>query len=242
MCQDFQPKDRRGKELNVEEETKGLLEIQEMLREAGKSMKDFNLPVPIKLSGANENTTPLFIEQEKYSADEQQALLENSAANYSRMNKEQKNVYEAVLDSVKKNKGQMFAIDAPGDFINLHSDKSIYFYLYAYIFFYLGGTGKTFVLLSLLAQIRGENKIALAMATSGIAATLLPNGRTIHSKLKVPLKLHDKSELPYDQYKGLSQLINETQLMIVDEVIHFKRTHPFITESNFYVRSLWDLN
>ena len=119
LCQDFQPRERRGKDLNIEEETKGLLEIQEMLREAGKSMKDFNLPVPIKLSGANENTTPLFIEQEKYSADEQQALLANSAANYSRMNKEQKNVYEAVLDSVKKNKGQMFAIDAPGDFYQL---------------------------------------------------------------------------------------------------------------------------
>ena len=66
------------------------------------------------------------------------------------------------------------------------------------------------------------------MATSGIAATLLPNGRTIHSKLKVPLKLHDKSELPYDQYKGLSQLINETQLMIVDEVMHFISLFSFI--------------
>ena len=64
------------------------------------------------------------------------------------------------------------------------------------------------------------------MATSGIAATLLPNGRTIHSKLKVPLKLHDKSELPYDQYgKGFTQLINETELMIVDEVMNFKSTH-----------------
>ena len=78
---------------------------------------------------------------------------------------------------------------------------------------------------SLLAQIRGENRIALAMATSGIAATLLPNGRTIHSKLKVPIKLHEKSELPYDQHKGLTQLINETQLMIVDEVMLFKSAH-----------------
>ena len=75
------------------------------------------------------------------------------------------------------------------------------------------------------------------MATSGIAATLLPNGRTIHSKLKVPLKLHDKSELPYEQYgKGFTQLINETELMIVDEVMHLKSTHFYSTESNFYIR------
>ena len=126
MCQDFQPKDRRGKELNVEEETKGLLEIQEMLREAGKTMKDFNLPKPLKLPGANENTVPIFIEQEKYSADEQEALLANSAVNYNRMNSEQKNVYEAVLDSVNSKKGQMFAIDAPGDFFNINSDNLIY--------------------------------------------------------------------------------------------------------------------
>ena len=97
-----------------------------MLREAGKTMKDFNLPKPIMLLGANENTTPIFIEQEKFSADEQQALLENSAANYNRMNNEQKNVYEAVLDSVNSKKGQMFAIDAPGDFFNIKSDKYIY--------------------------------------------------------------------------------------------------------------------
>ena len=86
---------------------------------------------------------------------------------------------------------------------------------------------------SLLAQIRGENRIALAMATSGIAATLLPNGRTIHSKLKVPIKLHEKSELPYDQYKGLSQLINETQLMIVDEVMFFLN-HTYISNLEFF--------
>ena len=97
-----------------------------MLREGGKTMKDFNLPEPIKLPGAKENTVPIFIEQEKYSADEQQALLENSAANYNRMNNEQKNVYEAVLDSVNSKKGQMFAIDAPGDFFNINSDNLIY--------------------------------------------------------------------------------------------------------------------
>ena len=72
------------------------------------------------------------------------------------------------------------------------------------------------------------------MATSGIAATLLPNGRTIHSKLKVPLKLHDKSEIPYDQFKGLTQLINETELMIVDEVRHFD-----IKYRNIYINELY---
>uniref|UniRef100_A0A0L8HB88 ATP-dependent DNA helicase n=1 Tax=Octopus bimaculoides TaxID=37653 RepID=A0A0L8HB88_OCTBM len=44
-----------------------------------------------------------------------------------------------------------------------------------------GGTGKTFVIKFLLAKVCQENKIALATATSGIAATLLPGGWTAHS-------------------------------------------------------------
>jgi hypothetical protein len=41
----------------------------------------------------------------------------------------------------------------------------------------------------ILAAIRSHNEIALALASSGIAATLLPGGRTAHSALKLPLKM-----------------------------------------------------
>ena len=52
-----------------------------------------------------------------------------------------------------------------------------------------GGTGKTFVISLILATIRSEQKIALALASSGIAATLLEGGRTAHSALKLPLNV-----------------------------------------------------
>ena len=58
-----------------------------------------------------------------------------------------------------------------------------------------GGTGKTFLLNLILARIRMENKIALAVASSGIAATLLDGGRTAHSTLKLPLNVH-QLEMP----------------------------------------------
>lgn len=48
------------------------------------------------------------------------------------------------------------------------------------VFFFLdapGGTGKTFLLSLILAKIRSQQKIALAVASSGIAA---------HSALKLP--------------------------------------------------------
>ena len=41
----------------------------------------------------------------------------------------------------------------------------------------------------LLAKIRQQSKIAIAVASSGIAATLLHDGRTTHSTLKLPLNL-----------------------------------------------------
>jgi hypothetical protein len=52
-----------------------------------------------------------------------------------------------------------------------------------------GGTGKTFLINLLLAQIRSSDKVALAVASSGIAATLLSGGRTAHSTFKFPLNV-----------------------------------------------------
>ena len=54
-----------------------------------------------------------------------------------------------------------------------------------------GGTGKTFLINFILAKIRSEGKIALATASSGIAATLLiGGGHTLHSTFKIPLDLN----------------------------------------------------
>ena len=61
-------------------------------------------------------------------------------------------------------------------------------------FFYLdapGGTGKTYLISFLLAKLRSQQKIALAVASSGIAATLLDGGQTAHSAFKLPLDIHN---------------------------------------------------
>ena len=42
---------------------------------------------------------------------------------------------------------------------------------------------------ALLSQIRGEGKIALACASSGIASLFLRNGRTAHSRFKKSVNL-----------------------------------------------------
>lgn len=55
----------------------------------------------------------------------------------------------------------------------------------------LGGTGKTYLYRALFATIRSQSLIALAVATSGIATSILPGGRTAHSRFKIPLESDD---------------------------------------------------
>ena len=46
---------------------------------------------------------------------------------------------------------------------------------------------------TLLAKVRSRGEIALAMASSGIAALLLNGGRTVHSRMKIPLSTNEYS-------------------------------------------------
>ena len=82
-----------------------------------------------------------------------------------------------------------------------------------------GGTGKTFLLNTVLATIRSRSEIALATASSGIAATLLSGGRTLHSRFRVPLDAR-RQELPMCSIKKgtvLAKILSDCKAIIVDE-------------------------
>ncbi|KAL8616951.1 hypothetical protein ACOMHN_041869 [Nucella lapillus] len=82
-----------------------------------------------------------------------------------------------------------------------------------------GGTGKTFIINLILAAVRSTGRIALATASSGIAATLLQGGKTLHSTFKVPLSA-DKQDRPMRAIKKgttLARVIGDTAAIIIDE-------------------------
>lgn len=82
-----------------------------------------------------------------------------------------------------------------------------------------GGTGKTFVISLILAKVRSQKNIALAIASSGIAATLLDGGRTAHSALKLPLNLQT-SETPTCNVKknsGMGKVLQTCKIIVWDE-------------------------
>ncbi|XP_040987841.1 ATP-dependent DNA helicase PIF2-like [Juglans microcarpa x Juglans regia] len=109
------------------------------------------------------------------------------------LNSEQKNAYDLILQTLSSNESTAFFIDSPA------------------------GTGKTFLYKALLATIRSKNMIALATASSGIAVSILPGGRTAHSRFKIPLNADKDSTCNVIKQGSLAKLLRLAKLIIWDE-------------------------
>ncbi|XP_030939735.1 uncharacterized protein LOC115964596 [Quercus lobata] len=78
----------------------------------------------------------------------------------------------------------------------------------------LEGTGKTFLYRTILATLKKAGHIAVATSTSGIVATLLPGGRTTHSKFKTPLNPDASSTYSISKQSDLVELIRRATIII----------------------------
>ncbi|EMR68302.1 putative atp-dependent dna helicase pif1 protein [Eutypa lata UCREL1] len=88
----------------------------------------------------------------------------------------------------KLNPGQLAAYKQITDTVD-NTPARAHFYLQGY-----GGTGKTFLYTALCHHYRSEGKIVLCVASSGIAALLLPGGRTAHSRFGIPIRICEFNE------------------------------------------------
>ncbi|XP_073301543.1 uncharacterized protein [Primulina huaijiensis] len=111
----------------------------------------------------------------------------------SRLNVGQREAFNIILEYVNSGKQGLFFVHGPG------------------------GAGKTFLYRALLANVRSRKMIALATATSGVAASILPGGRTSHSRFKIPIKLHERSVCTISKQCGLAELLRRARLIIWDE-------------------------
>ncbi|KAG3078063.1 hypothetical protein PI125_g21082 [Phytophthora idaei] len=135
-----------------------------------------------------------------------ESALEEIVESEDQLNPGQKDIYDRILGAVDQPElgTKLFFIDGPG------------------------GTGKPTLLRHLLAKVRLDGKIAIAVASSGIASLLLTGGRTAHSTFKIPLKLNDKSTCSIYKQSHLRKLIDRASLVIWDEV---PMTHPYAFEA-----------
>ena len=124
-------------------------------------------------------------------------LLEVLERTLPLLNADQKLAYDTITEAsdVSNINCQVFFVDGPG------------------------GTGKTFLYKQLLNHIRSKGKIALAVASSGITALLLPKGRTAHSRLKIPIKLHSASTLNLPLQSDNADLIRKAEIILWDEAV-----------------------
>ncbi|GFQ85759.1 ATP-dependent DNA helicase [Trichonephila clavata] len=124
-----------------------------------------------------------------------QALRAYMAANVPSFTPDQQQVFIAITGMIGSESGGIFFLDAPG------------------------GTGKTFLLNLLLAFVRKEKDMAVAVATSGIASNLLDGGRTAHSAFKLPPDLARSDSATCNIYKGTGQghVLKTCKLIVWDE-------------------------
>ncbi|XP_015161029.1 uncharacterized protein [Solanum tuberosum] len=88
-----------------------------------------------------------------------------------------------------------------------------------------GGSGKTFLYRALLATVRSKGFIALATATSGVAASILPGGRTAHSRFKIPINIDEQFSCNISKQSSLASLIRDAKLIVWDEVSMSKKKY-----------------
>ncbi|CAI0460144.1 unnamed protein product [Linum tenue] len=96
--------------------------------------------------------------------------------------------------------------------LSINSNLGSSFFLYGH-----GGTGKTFLYNAIIAKLKSLSKIAIVVASSGIAATLLPNGTTAHLRFKIPLHIDHTSTCSIKKGTHLAELIRAASLIIWDE-------------------------
>jgi ATP-dependent DNA helicase PIF1 len=136
-----------------------LIDLRNMLQSMGKDVKTFPL-ANIDEMYDDANSIPCEIfEEASVEVDIDDVSLVES------LNPEQMDAYEEIMSTIDSDQGGRFSMDGPG------------------------GTEKTFLYRSLLATLQSPNKLAMATATSGIAASIMPGGRTARSHFKIPLKL-----------------------------------------------------
>ncbi|XP_055960513.1 uncharacterized protein LOC130015063 [Mercurialis annua] len=186
-----------------------LIDIDQYLKELGKSVRDYDeIPMPDTSTFRNISNT-LLLQEMNYDIRQE---IELNDQYQSGLNTDQQAIYDAVINSVNEQKGKLI-------------------FVYGH-----GGTGKTFLWRAIIHKLRSESKIVLPVATSGIAALLLPGGRTAHSRFHIPLEINSESVCDIKQGTQLAHLIQSTDLIIWDEA---PMTHKFCFEA--LDRSLRDI-
>ncbi len=174
-----------------------LCELRRILQSNGKDLTDYGLPEPEFDYIADLSTEPNRMIRDELIYDRQD-LADTLNRDVPRLNLDQKRAYDILTSAVSNSSGlggKVFFLDGPG------------------------GTGKTFIQNIVLAKVRSNNDVALAVATTGIAATLLNGGRTAHTRFGIPIDIHSGSTCNVKKQSLHADLLRRTKLIFWDEAV-----------------------
>ncbi|XP_057434847.1 uncharacterized protein LOC130727665 [Lotus japonicus] len=167
-----------------------LMEIEKILMVNSKSLKDFPGMPRVEANTLTEYGNVLLLNELNFDPIEMTRLHEEC---FLKLNDGQSKIYNEIMAAIT-------------------SDNGRFFFVYGY-----GGTGKTFLWKTLTYKLRSEKKIILNVASSGIAALLLPGGRTAHSLFSIPLSLNEDSCCGIALGSPKAELLQLASLIIWDE-------------------------
>ena len=165
-----------------------LVDIQQQLRDFGMQMIQFGLDEPDSTLLNESSHVDLLADEIDINAE---SFFQ---ANRSKLTQDQENIFNTITKHIDEDTGGLYAIDAPG------------------------GSGKTFLCNVILAYARKQNKIAIASALSGIAATLMVNGTTFHRRFGVPIDCTEYSTSSIKPTSKEADIIRQACVIFVDEV------------------------
>ncbi|XP_045025503.1 ATP-dependent DNA helicase pif1-like [Daphnia magna] len=166
--------------------------IQDKIVQNGEKYEDFELPIP-----------DFQLIDRLISAE-----IEENDENVQRQKK-----LRGEMMMAKLNVGQRAAFDQIMTAINdENSPQSRQFFLDG-----PGGTGKTFLYNTLINVLQGEGKKIIAVASTGIASTLLIDGATYHSQFKIYPPITETTRSKIEEHHFSAKLIRDAALIIEDE-------------------------
>ncbi|XP_022889352.1 uncharacterized protein LOC111404842 [Olea europaea var. sylvestris] len=165
-------------------EIRALEDIISILESIGKNIIDYGI-VSFNVNIADNKKLMKMVAEETTNLD-----IERGFTCAATLNKEQQFAYDMIMKKVKAESSGTFFIDGPG------------------------GICKTFFYRALLTGVRSRHLIALATASSGVAASLLPRGRTAHSRFKIPLETIGEVNCSVSKQSALETLLKMSRLII----------------------------
>ena len=160
-----------------------------LLLGSNRSLKDVGMSSPIR-DWNSLLSNSLLQEHLRFEPAQEEEFLQNMLPS---LNNEQRLAFNCIVDSFAAGKKETFFVVGAA------------------------GAGKTFLYNTLCHAIRSQSLVVLCVAYSGIAAQLLPGGRTAHSTFKIPFDIMDNSICSIPKNSSLAELLKTAALLIWDE-------------------------